>query len=171
MGGGPPLQSSSAGAQKKPLPDVLTQGEKSILGGGRWQFLNVGFLCSIAAVTATSPPSSPTCTRAASSLCQRARAAVSSRGTAWTWGWQLQVRAGPPPAALGSCFPSSPFPSSPFCCPLRSFSSWFFCVSFRSYGKVFNVLAKRERGKDLVVVLKPFWRSQPWAALRSCGLC
>lgn len=45
-----------------------------------------------AARTATSPPSSPACVTAATSLCPSIRAAVSSREAAWTSAWGPQVR-------------------------------------------------------------------------------
>lgn len=93
---------------QKPLPDVLTRG-KINSGGADGISLTWGFLCSAAAATATSPPSSPTCTRAASSLCQRPRAAASSRGTRWTWGWQQQVRLGHLLLPCGCVFPPLPF--------------------------------------------------------------
>lgn len=45
-----------------------------------------------AARTATSPPSSPACVTAATSLCPSIRAVVSSREAAWTSAWGPQVR-------------------------------------------------------------------------------
>lgn len=54
-----------------------------------------------AARTATSPPSSPACVTAATSLCPSTRAAASSREAVWTSAWGPQVRPpGPGPALL-----------------------------------------------------------------------
>lgn len=64
--------------------------------------------CVAAARTAASPPSYPVCI-AATSLCPSPRAAVNSRGAAWSSAWGPQVRSGVwerPPRSLRTAAPA-----------------------------------------------------------------